>query len=210
MTGSACIDPGLLVLHALRCAGYCALPRLAASTGLSLDEVESELIDLAVEGLVERPDAALGAWGLTDAGRAADGERIAAEMERAGARPAVEGAFDRFLVLNPELLDLSTAWQLRPVDGQPVVNDHSDAAYDARVLSRFGDLHERLRPVCADLEAVLPRFGRYPARLARALGLARAGELKYLTDTTDSYHVVWAELHEDLLATLRIPRWGQA
>ena len=54
------------------------------------------------------------AVGATEAGRAADAERISAELDAAGARAAVTQAFDGFLVLNPELLDLCTAWQLRP------------------------------------------------------------------------------------------------
>ncbi|GLY64884.1 transcriptional regulator [Amycolatopsis taiwanensis] len=199
-------DPNLSVLHALRCGGYAALSRLAAATGLSESNVESELIDLAVDGLATRLTGGLKAWGMTEAGRAADAERITAELERAGARPAVVAAFDRFLVLNPELLDLCTAWQLRTVDGEAVVNDHRDPAYDARVLDRFADLHQRALPVLADLEAALPRFGRYRARLAFALDRARAGELGYVADLTASYHTIWAELHEDLLATLGIPR----
>lgn len=106
----------------------------------------------------------------------------------------------------PEPLELCRAWQLRPSDGDVAVNDHSDPAYDARVLGRFADLHERALPVCHDLEAALPRFGRYRSRLTHALDRARAGELAYVTDTTTAYHTVWAELHEDLLATLGIPR----
>ncbi|WP_410657380.1 transcriptional regulator [Amycolatopsis sp. lyj-112] len=205
MTGARS-DAGLLMLHALRCGGYAGLSRLSATTGLSESEVESELIDLAVDGHVTRLSGGLGAWGITDTGREADAERIAAQLDAAGARSAVTAAFDRFLVLNPELLDLCTAWQLRPSGGETVVNDHRDPAYDARVLDRFTDLHERALPVYHDLEAALPRFGRYRARLADALDRARSGELTYVTDTTASFHTVWAELHEDLLSTLGIPR----
>ncbi|ASR36765.1 transcriptional regulator [Prauserella marina] len=193
----------LPVLHALRCGGYSGTARLARATGLSEFETESVLIDLAATGLVTRE---FGAWGLTNAGRAADAARIARELESAGARAEVTAGYERFLVLNPELLDLCTAWQLRPVDGVPAVNDHDDHAYDARVLDRFADLHERTGPVLSALEAALPRFGRYRARLAGALDRAFGGELEYVADDTAAYHTVWAELHEDLLATLGIPR----
>jgi hypothetical protein len=30
--------------------------------------------------------------------------------------------------------------------------------------------------------------------------------LEYVSDSTESYHAVWFQLHEDLLATLGIPR----
>ncbi|MFI6395421.1 transcriptional regulator [Nonomuraea sp. NPDC050540] len=194
----------LLVLHTLRCGGHSGLARVSATTGLDESAVESELIDLAVAGLVTHQ---MGAWGLTEAGRATDAEWINEELESGGARPAITAAFERFLVLNPELLDLCTAWQMRSVDGVLTVNDHRDRSYDGRVLDRFSDLDQRAAAVCAELSTALPRFGRYRVRLRDTLGRARAGELEYLADHTTSYHTVWAELHEDLLATLGITRW---
>jgi hypothetical protein len=196
----------LLVLHALRCIGFAALPRVAEATALPEADAESELIDLAVAGLVTRVPGEFGGWGLTDAGRAADAERITAELDTAGARAAVTAAFDDFSELNPELLDLCTAWQMRTVDGTSTPNDHSDADYDARVLERFTDFDKRADPVCADLATALPRFGRYRTRLTEALTRVRAGSLDYLTDNLDSYHTIWFQLHEDLLVTLGIPR----
>ncbi|MDX3225135.1 transcriptional regulator [Streptomyces sp. ME19-01-6] len=199
-------DTNLLVLHALRCAGAASLARLHAVTGLDEPNVESELIDLGAEGLVTRMSGDMPFWLLTDVGRAADAERITDELKSANARGAIEAAFDRFLVLNPELLDLCTAWQLRTVDGVVNANDHSDPAYDSRVLDRFADLDRRAAPVCAELSAALPRFGRYRDRLAGALDRAASGALEYVTDSTASYHTIWAELHEDLLATLGMRR----
>ncbi|MPY48129.1 transcriptional regulator [Streptomyces acidicola] len=199
-------DTGLLVLHALRCAGTVSLARLHAITGLDESDVESELIDLGADGLVTRLSGGIPGWSLTEAGRAADSERITHELESAHARARVTAAFERFLVLNPELLDLCTAWQLRAVDGVMSANDHSDPAYDSRVLARFADLDRRAAVVCAELSAALPRFGRYRVRLTGALDRAASGELEYVADNTGSYHVVWAELHEDLLATLGLQR----
>lgn len=197
----------LLVLHALRCAGYSGIARVSAATGLDESDVESELIDLALDGHVTRLGGEFGGWGLTEAGRAADAERIGHELDSAGARPAVTASYERFMVLNPELLDLCTAWQLRPVDGVTTINDHGDSAYDARVLDRFTELHDRVVPICGELATALPRFARYRTRLADALDRARKGELEYVADGIGSYHTVWAELHEDLLATLGISRW---
>lgn len=176
------------VLHALRCMGFTTVGRLAGALGRPEAALESELIDLAVAGLVTRDS---GAWGLTGAGRAADTERTAAELAAAGTRGGIEAAYEDFLVLNPELLDLCAAWQTRPGE---------------RVLGLFGDLHGRADTVCAALSSALPRFARYRTRLADALGRARAGEVEYLTDSMDSYHAVWFQLHEDLLVTLGLPR----
>ncbi|TDB95750.1 transcriptional regulator [Nonomuraea longispora] len=198
---------GMPVLHALRCAGHAGLARVSAVTGLDESEAESELIDLAVAGLVTHLADGFDVWGLTEAGRVADAEWIAGELEAGGARPAVAAAYERFLVLNPELLDLCTAWQLRRIDGVMVVNDHDDPAYDTRVLGRFADFDRRAALVCAELAAALPRFGRYRTRLAEALDRAHSGELEYVANhVASSYHIVWAQLHEDLLATLGIPR----
>jgi hypothetical protein len=196
----------LLVLHALRCIGFVGLPRVAAATGLPESDVESELIDLAVAGLVTHVAGDFGGWGLTEAGRTADAERIADELETAGTRTAVAEAYDGFLVLNPELLDLCTAWQMRSVNGVVTPNDHTDAAYDARVLDRLTDLDRRAGVVCADLFAAMLRFQRYRVRLTDALAHVTSGALDYVTDSLESYHTVWFQLHEDLLATLDIPR----
>lgn len=196
----------LLVLHALRCGGYAGVARVATATGLDESEAESELIDLAIAGHVTHTAGGFGGWGLTGSGRAADAERITEELESVGARAAVTAAYDRFLVLNPELLDLCTAWQLRSRDGVMTANDHSDPSYDARVLDRFAEFDRRAAVACAELSAALPRFGRYRIRLTEALDRASSGALEYVTDSTASYHTVWAELHEDLLATLGIPR----
>jgi hypothetical protein len=185
-----------LVLHTLRCIGHADLARVAAVSGLDEPQAESRLIDLAVDGLVTRTSGEFRAWGLTDAGRAEDARRTAAELDTAGAREAVTGAYEKFLVLNPELLDLCSSWHLRAQRGIPA----------ERVVAGFADLDERAAEVCAELAAAIPRFGRYRARLGEALGRARAGEPELLTDTLDSYHMVWFQLHEDLLATLGIPR----
>jgi hypothetical protein len=198
--------PDLLVLHTLRCIGFAGTARIATAAGLGESDVESELIDLAVAGLVTHLPGEFGGWGLTDAGRAADAERITGELETAAARPALTATFQDFLVLNPELLDLCTAWQLRSVDGVMIANDHSDPSYDDRVLDRFTEFHHRAVVVCGELSAALPRFGRYRSRLAEALRRAARGALEYVADDVSSYHAVWAELHEDLLATLGIPR----
>lgn len=199
--------PDLLVLHTLRCIGFVGAGRLADTVGMPEHTAESELIDLAVAGLVTYEAGPFSAWGLTEAGRAAGAERITAELDATGARPAVTDALHRFLVLNPELLEICSAWQLRHVGGVPVNNDHTDPAYDARVLDLLTDLHRRVTPVCSDLAAGLARFARYRVRLADTLVRARAGDRNYVTDGVSSYHAVWSQLHEDLLVTLGLPRW---
>lgn len=194
------------VLHTLRCMGFTTVARVAEATALDDSDVESELIDLAVAGLVTKVPGEFGGWGLTDAGREADAEQSTAELDKSGARPALTAGFEKFLVLNPELLDLCTAWQMRSVDGTATMNDHSDKTYDSRVLKRIVEFNDRAGVVCAELAAAMRRFERYHARLSGALARVRAGELDYVTDNLSSYHNIWFQLHEDLLVTLGIPR----
>ncbi len=114
------------------------------------------------------------------------------------------------------MLRACTDWQLRPVEGtgssgagtaEPVLNDHTDATYDHTVIARLRALDAEVQPVARDLGAVLDRFGGYGARLTAALELTAAGDADWFTKPTiDSYHTVWFELHENLLATLGIER----
>ncbi|GAA0987132.1 hypothetical protein GCM10009555_065880 [Acrocarpospora macrocephala] len=192
----------VLVLHTLRCMGFATLSRVAGAAGLGESDVQSELIDLAVAGLVTYEPGDFGGWSITPTGRSAHAAWVADELDAAGAKVAVAEAFDRFLPLNTELLDLCGAWQIR----SGALNDHTDAAYDARVLAVLVDFDRRAGVVCAALSAALPRFGRYRVRLAEALARVGSGELEYVTDDMASYHVIWFQLHEDLLVTLGIPR----
>lgn len=195
------------VLHTVRCLGFTTVERVAEAAGTDADTAEGELLELAIAGLVTRDPGPFGGWGLTEAGRAEDAARVGAELDAAGTRDALTEAYRRFLVLNPELLDLCTAWQLRPVGGVTVANDHRDTRYDARVLAELDGFDLRAGVVLAELAGALGRFGRYRERFSRALELARAGKLEYVADDTASYHGVWFQLHEDLLVTLGIPRW---
>jgi hypothetical protein len=203
-------DSELVVLHALRCSGTSSTERVAQTVGeLIAIDAEDVLLDLATRGLVTHDGGAFGGWRLTEAGRDADGAWVADELERSGARPAVRSAYDDFLVLNPQALDICTAWQVRST-APLVLNEHTDRLYDAGVLRRLAAIDAEAQDLCGRLAARLGRFGRYGPRLASALRRARQGEPDLVSDSLDSYHTVWAQLHEDLLATLGLSRWADA
>lgn len=200
-------DPDLVVLHTLRCCGFMSTPRLEALLApvVSVD-VEEVLLRFAAQGMVRNSGGAFGGWGLTDEGREVDAQWIALELDRAEARRDVHLAYEDFLGLNPVTLDICGDWQVRKSEQPTVLNDHSDRVYDGRVLARLQSVNAAAQPVCARLAGRLERFGHYGPRLGAALGRARHGEVDHVTDSLDSYHSVWFQLHEDLLVTLGIAR----
>jgi hypothetical protein len=200
----------LLVLHGLRLKGFAEADALAGLYGLDEDEVALELKDLAADALVLHRDGRVSGWSLTQDGRDAVGALLADELDRTGARAAIEAAYQRFQAVNRELLEVCTAWQLKSLDGVQTINDHADVAYDAETIRRLAAVHEAAAPVVDDLGTALPRFARYGPRLAHALARVLAGENQWFTrPVLDSYHTVWFELHEDLLSTLGLQRGAE-
>ena len=115
---------------------------------------------------------------------------------------------ERFLPQNARFQDAVTRWQIRPLPGAPMAtNDHTDHRWDDDVLEVLGSVGRRLDRLETDLTAVLPRFGGYGRRYGRALDGALRGEDRWVDGVgIDSCHVVWMQLHEDLLATLGVDR----
>lgn len=197
------LPPATRLLLAARLGGVVGVEALVERTGLPSDEVAALASSLAEEGLLR---VAGSSWSLTPSGRARGEDDLRAALARAGALDEVRAAYAALLARNDELLDLATSWQLRPTSGSPVVNDHTDADHDRAVLERLAALHEGARTALAAIAAV-DGFEGYEARLSIALARALAGEVDYVArPTVDSYHQVWFELHEHLLAALGIER----
>ena len=79
--------------------------------------------------------------------------------------------------------------------------------YKRQILDRLAVLDQRITEVLGPLAEVLSRFDNYPPRFTLALEKVLSGDLDWLTKPImPSYHTVWFELHEDLLATLGIDR----
>ncbi|NND73882.1 MAG: MarR family transcriptional regulator [Ilumatobacter sp.] len=192
------------VLHAVRIKGFATAATLADITALDEAEVQQHLDACAQDGYVQFREAR-GLWQLTPDGRAAHATDLAVDV--AGLDAATLAApYARFLALNTEFKTLCGDWQLR--NGEP--NDHADSGYDAAVIDRLGDLHDRAHPIASDIATTIDRFGPYPDRLAAALGRVRHGESNMFTGVMcGSYHDVWMELHEDLILTQGIDRTAE-
>ena len=94
--------------------------------------------------------------------------------------------------------EVVTGWQVRTVGGEQVLNDHSDAEHDARLLGEMGAVHDDTAAWLSGLDSIR-QMGAYRARLGRALALARGGDQRYVASPcVDSFHSVWFELHEHL------------
>ncbi|MGI5290649.1 transcriptional regulator [Nonomuraea polychroma] len=205
--------PGLLVLHAVRITGFADTPVIAHRYGLDAAETKELLLDAEACGWVEHTAfAGTGGWSLTERGRAENERQLAAELARVSGTDEVHDVYREFLPLNALLLRACTDWQLRPTAGDPLaVNDHSDYAWDARVLYELAGIDRALTPLADRLRSVLTRFRGYDTRFTTALARARAGEGTWVDRTdVDSCHRVWFELHEDLIATLGLDRHAEA
>jgi DNA-binding MarR family transcriptional regulator len=205
-------EPGFLVLHGLRLKGFAAGPVLAGLTGLTEHDVDRVLGKLKADGLIQFREGRVTGWSLTSAGRAHHAECCEGEVSAVGSRDVIDGAYRRFLEINEPFLAVCTDWQLRPgPDGTQTLNDHADQQHDAAVLARLRQIDNAVRPICDDLAGLFSRYEPYHPRLSHALGRVEAGEREWLTGALiESYHTVWFELHEDLLATLGRARDAEA
>ena len=196
-------DPGFLVLHALRLKGFADTPVVGSATALGAEEAGRFLEKAEADGHASHRQGRVSGWALTPDGRARHAELVDQELRASGAEPAIRAAYRRFLAVNTELLTVCTDWQLRDEN----LNDHADADYDRSVVARLREVDTVIQPVCDELARVLDRFSTYGPRLSVALERVEAGERDWFAKPMiESYHTVWFELHEDLLATLGLER----
>lgn len=188
------------IVHALALRRKADLAALQASTGLDAASLEAALASAVADG---RVIAARSLYVLAPKGANWLQEQYPQAFSAQRGDAEVIEAYERFELINRELKSLITQWQNLSVGGRPVPNDHSDAAYDGRLLDRLATLHERAEALLGRMAARLPRLGRYATRLGEALERAEGGEHEWVSGIRcDSYHTVWFEMHEDLLRLL--------
>jgi len=167
-------------LHALRLRG-----RLPARDATDHDTlVEHGYAELSRDQLVLTPDgrAAHATWAVAAPG---------------APRQAAEAAYEAFGPLDQRLKRASHDWQVMR-GGVP--NDHTDPAYDAKVVDRLDGISRSVQTLLDTLTSRVPRFDTYAPRFGAALERIGAGDHSWFASPAcDSYHTVWMELHEDLL-----------
>jgi hypothetical protein len=193
--------------------GFASTSHVAARYGLAADMVGEALQDFEARGWVSHSSfAGTSGWSLTDAGRLENERRLAIELDRAAARTTVTWVHADFIPLNRRFGTACTNWQIRPIRADPMAfNDHSDWRWDERVLRTLTTLDRAFGQLCNQLAACLRRFDGYANRYSSALAKVDAGQRRWVdAPELDSCHTVWIQFHEDLLATLGIPRGTDA
>jgi pyruvate,orthophosphate dikinase len=136
---------------------------------------------------------------LTERGRSLGASLMARDRQAWGEQNA-QRALEGFLPLDQRVKEAISAWQMREVDGEPVMNDHTDADYDRAVLAAFASVHEDVVAWLEPQTRGLARLRAYQDRLERAATQVSEGDHAHIASPRlDSYHTVWFDLHEDLL-----------
>ena len=199
--------PGLLTLHGLRILGGPTVAAIAERFGLAAADLREHLLDAQARGWVTRHEFFGETWSLTERGRREGERQLAQELDAVGARPTVESVHTALLPLNERHGRACTDWQLRTLAGVRLPNDHTDPVWDDRVLAELEAVDEQAQDLGRVLAGVLSRFDGHLQRHTSALARARAGQPEWI-DAPDraSCQLVWIQFHEDLLATLGVPR----
>jgi hypothetical protein len=193
-----------LIMHGLAIKKHATPEAVAGIIGLDVNDVRAALMRL-VE--TQRVVEAHGKYLLAPAARMALDSEYSHLYEDVRADPAFRDGYEDFERLNKSVKQLITEWQTIYVRGQVIPNDHSNKEYDDRLIDRLGDLHERSEGALERLASVVPRFSIYRDKLRSALEKAEDGDIDWVSDARiESYHMVWFELHEDLLRLMRRER----
>jgi hypothetical protein len=180
-TSPALADDQWERLHRLRLRGF-----LAADEDPAWDPLARDGLVIVDTGRVR----------LTPEGR--DAHAVwAAAARGTDAATAAEAAYTQFQSVNPRLLKVCHDWQ---IGRGGIPNDHTDPAYDERVIRRLHDVHAAARRILDALVPAVPRFGAYAGRFDDALARLAGGRREWFASPAcDSYHTVWMQFHEDLL-----------
>jgi pyruvate,orthophosphate dikinase len=189
------------LIHVMLIKGFVTPTDLAPILFTTSETVSTHLDHLVASGLAELigGSALAGMFQLSATGKAMGVEGIAQDRAKWGAEPATK-ALDDLLPLDLRMKSIMTDWQMREVDGQQVLNDHTDESHDAAVLAEFASLHTDSVAWLGSLSDGPDRLATYVARLDRAAAQVAGGDTAYLASPRiDSFHNVWFELHEDLI-----------
>lgn len=200
MTVTTLAKPDYDVLNVLALKKMADATAIAAVTGMSAGDVEGRLESLSGGGLAVVAGGAALPTDEAEPALAATAAEVYAPVRADG---DVLALVEKFETTNAQFLTAMSSWQQVEIGGRKVTNDHSDAAYDEKVIARIERLVGRLEPLISALAGHDARFSLYSTRFVTALEAVDAGDHDLVSaPTRDSVHNIWFEFHEDLLRTL--------
>lgn len=194
-------------LIALRIKGFMSPAVLAEFAGLTSEQARGQLAAWTAEAICEETKIGVR---LTALGKAQADAAI--RQEREGTDAALMAIhYEAFCQFNGRFKEMVTQWQMREIDGQLTLNDHTDLQHDRRILAALATAHAGITALVQRLAVQVPRLAGYGPRFERALALIGQGQVRYLTaPIIDSYHTVWFELHQDLIHLCGLNRAAEA
>ncbi|KQZ75686.1 PEP-utilizing enzyme [Nocardioides sp. Root151] len=178
------------VLHALKVCGFADADRVADRTELDAERIATVLAGTDEAGHTKSRSGRISGHMLTPAGKSRH-VLLRGDSVEADALADVSAAYEDFLAPNRVFKQFTTDVQLNGLGGDALTG-RLDAIHEdvVRVLARAS-------------ESGLSWFATYERRFSEALERLRGGDSSALArPMSNSYHDVWMELHEDLLATL--------
>lgn len=178
------------VYHSIMVRGFATVDKISDSTGLPAETV-TVVLDRAVEARHIKQNAKRGLNSLTGIGKGAYKLLKEAAVDE-DIRSSIAVHYDRFLEPNRLFKQLTTDWQQGQTQETGI---------------RFDSVHGEVTVILEGLTAIDSRFDYYTQHFNSAADSFRSGDTDALAKPlTDSYHDIWMELHEDLLATLSTSR----
>lgn len=175
------------------------------STGLKPERITSILVRFVEKGYVEKEIyAGREIWKITPIGEKFVNSYRQFMLAQTGQKDAIIKICEEFEDLNVKFKELVTKWQLKMINGIPILNDHSDPEYDSVILNQLFALHEKVIETLENLAIIIPMYKNYIRRLDFASKKLKEGTFDYMTKDKSSYHNVWFELHESILKL-----WGK-
>lgn len=192
------LNPHQLTVHALTLRQLASAEQVVEITGQPTAEVEAALDKAVTYGAVM---AARGSYMITPVGREQLDAVYPGAFAGLRADPAVTAAMDSFETgVNKQVLGLTTDWQTVEVGGSRVPNDHGDAHYDEKIITKLGWVLDKTATVLGPVAGADLLTGRFLNRLGTALTRAEGGETDYISGVrVVSVHTVWFQMHEHLL-----------
>jgi NAD(P)-dependent dehydrogenase (short-subunit alcohol dehydrogenase family) len=193
----------LLTLHSVRLLGFADVEAVAQRFGQDPQHVERLLIEAGAKGWAARSSfGGSRGWSLTVAGRTENERLLAEELEAAGAHAEVTSVHEEFVPLNTDIVTACSQLQLNRLSRKNQPND----GIDQMTQKAFADAVASFRALETRLAGALPRFDGYAHRLDHAVANAATEPAWLIATDRDSFHRIWFEFHEDLIATLGIQR----